>query len=81
MKKWEYWALSFCTTQLSGVPQRGPAEQATYMTEELNRLGKEGWELVGLVPEGPGHLVFMKREIPQVKRRQKKIDMDDESRG
>jgi hypothetical protein len=49
MSQWEY-----RTIYLSEVPRR------TLATDLLNELGRDGWELVCIVPNG---VAYLKREI------------------
>lgn len=52
MGKFEYKTVDF------------PTPACTGMEEQLNKLGKEGWELVSVCPLGSGLIcAFLKREI------------------
>ena len=59
MKQFEYKTLDFATPACSG------------MESKLNKLGKEGWELVSVCPTDSSQYglaivtAFLKREIPE----------------
>jgi hypothetical protein len=45
--------------------ERPVAELSRFADSELNALGAQGWELVGLVPEGAAIHILLKRLAPE----------------
>ena len=49
-QKWDYWAIPFDTTQAEAI-----------LTDELIKLGDDGWELVAIAGQGALQKAFLKR--------------------
>ena len=60
VERWEYHFLGF--EEALGLG--GYREQRQRLVETLNRLGSEGWELVGVSQFGVGTGLYFKRRLP-----------------
>lgn len=55
--------IYFCTSDGECSEEPAPANLTTRLTELLNERGREGWDLVDIIPSKSGILSVWKREI------------------
>jgi hypothetical protein len=55
--------IYFCTSDGECQEELGPASLTERLTQLLNERGRDGWELVDVVPSRNGIMSFWKREI------------------